>query len=536
MDKRKQNLKESNIEETSLKDGASSVSLGENTINKAGEFFKSQVPSKPEVQGALESSKKIVNNNIDVEVVKQQLLNKYPPDEDMDGVLKNEKTGTNKVVTRDQLFKKERENIFKKFWNFIKRNRRKAMVTGIATGISMASMAGNKTAEGVFGDTTNTKSANLKDTMDTKDSPLPLYTKSKTKEGAITPTGLNNSFFNNESNIKPGDLGKIAQKYGFRINNVLNFQTDLFAYLEKNKPEVIKRILEKYDQTAAGTLLDGKLGARTKIALEALLEGGGEVEIVNVEPEKPEVKIETDWNTFKTKGFKKAYAFFDKSPSMEQNKEELGNYILTATEQEIPMRVIGFTDVADTVLDAKNLKEGVENIKKMKTVNKTKELGIDVIIKEMQEKKDAEKAIALYASDEEFQDLTKLKLEEMAKIEKEKNVEFIFYVKINGKKNILSLNDLIAAFDQEWETRGRDIDIKNTKQGIINFQNELERTTDKKEIKEIKKNIAIFENRLKNFEKINVENFAITKKIGKDLTNAPNTTSFNSGIDISKNK
>lgn len=50
---------------------------------------------------------------------------------------------------------------------------------------------------------------------------------------------------------------------------ILHFR-DLFGYLEKNHPEIIAQVLEKYDLPNAGTLVDGKLGARTVFAASLL--------------------------------------------------------------------------------------------------------------------------------------------------------------------------------------------------------------------------------------------------------------------------
>lgn len=108
---------------------------------------------------------------------------------------------------------------------------------------------------------------------------IAVYPGGKTKEGATTPTGFNNSFFNNEYGVFEGDIESVAKKFGFRTDNVENFQTDMFRYLEKESPEDMKKIMGKYAMPAAGKMVDNILGVRVAFAVSLLknkIPGGGE--------------------------------------------------------------------------------------------------------------------------------------------------------------------------------------------------------------------------------------------------------------------
>ena len=60
---------------------------------------------------------------------------------------------------------------------------------------------------------------------------ISIYTKSNTKEGAITPTGRNNSFYENPYGITELTIKNLSKKYGFRYDSNVHLQEDLISYL-----------------------------------------------------------------------------------------------------------------------------------------------------------------------------------------------------------------------------------------------------------------------------------------------------------------
>lgn len=112
----------------------------------------------------------------------------------------------------------------------------------------------------------NTPSDSTKNTVE-------VYTKAKTEKGAITPTGLSNSFLENEYGVTPADIDSLANQYGFSTRDEAAFQKDLIEYAQKNDPEIIQYVLNHFGQTEYGIknkmapndyqqLLDGLLGVR----------------------------------------------------------------------------------------------------------------------------------------------------------------------------------------------------------------------------------------------------------------------------------
>ena len=112
---------------------------------------------------------------------------------------------------------------------------------------------------------TKTEKTIDKDSIENK-SGLTLYIESKTPEGAITPTGMNNSFLENEQDLTLEELVAFAEREGFRTDNNKHFQEDL----QKKYPEVVKKVLEKYGSTAADDFVDGMNGVRVKKVVETI--------------------------------------------------------------------------------------------------------------------------------------------------------------------------------------------------------------------------------------------------------------------------
>lgn len=82
-----------------------------------------------------------------------------------------------------------------------------------------------------------------------------------------TPTGKDNAFNKNNAGLTEEDVYKTAQELGFRTDNNINFQTDLFSYLQKHNPKAFEDMLKEYGLPKAGTPVDDMIGVRTLNAL-----------------------------------------------------------------------------------------------------------------------------------------------------------------------------------------------------------------------------------------------------------------------------
>jgi hypothetical protein len=188
---------------------------------------------------------------------------------------------------------------------------------------------------------------NNEDSLKNK-SNVKVYTSSKTKEGATTPTGLSNSFLENSYGVTESDIPAIANYFGFSTENNAAFQRDMYNYLKENKPELIKEILEKYGQTQKGGsidknasleeqikgLIDGNLGVRdafTIAQLKKILETIQEIqksspqEIMKEIPQ-PEgnyvINVRGDES-----GSKGVYFFFKTEDKFREATDKIGHYI-----------------------------------------------------------------------------------------------------------------------------------------------------------------------------------------------------------------
>ncbi len=241
-----------------------------------------------------------------------------------------------------------------------------------------------------------------------------------------------------------------------------------------------------------------------------------------IEKETPKISLETGGG-FNTDKFSEGYMLIDGSPSTAKHLKKFRKFTLKATKLDIPMKVIEFTDTADHVYEAKDLREAAEIINNLPIITKVTELALDVGIKELEKKEDQKPAFAFFGTDELLQNISKEKLDKLENIGNRKNIQFLFLVMLDEKELVLNLDGVRAAFNQKYEKMEREKDIELTKIGIGNFEKEInwcnkeiskgEKNT--KEIKELKSrikaaedNIVIFKKRLKNFESIDVDNLA----------------------------
>lgn len=373
-------------------------------------------------------------------------------------------------------------------------------------------------------------------------STVPLYTTSKTVEGSITPTGFNNSFFENEYGIKPSDIEVMAQKHGFSTKSAAAFQEDLINYVEAHHPEVLDSVLSKYGETSyakenrkdgiAG-LKDAKLGIRTAMIMSTLTktENGGGV-ILEPIPEKdttPEGGPENSTDVFNTNGYSSLDILFDVSPSMAQHKAYLAEKLKNNTS-DIPVQVIGFTDGIDTTATFSTPSEASEYLKEVKLVDKNTELLLPILEKKLQsmERKIDGKGKVVGLTDELLQKVSQSTLDSLQKLSVEKNVDLSFTVMVGEHTYILSLNDVQHAFDEaytqilpEIQMIEQGITIRTNQ--IAEWENELKTTTDNATIKDLKNKIEENKGEIESFQErkeqkqlVDISNF---NNIGTDLVN-----------------
>lgn len=103
---------------------------------------------------------------------------------------------------------------------------------------------------------------------------LVFYKGAQTVAGGITPTGKGNAITDSMFGLTEDKVYKTAYDHNFRTDNNKVFQEDLYNYLSKNRPDMIKTMWDTYGTTAKGvklpadqltlqTFTDGLLGART---------------------------------------------------------------------------------------------------------------------------------------------------------------------------------------------------------------------------------------------------------------------------------
>jgi hypothetical protein len=155
-----------------------------------------------------------------------------------------------------------------------------------------------------------------KDTTGAERHGLKLYTESKTPEGAITPTGYNNSFYENEQGLSLEEVLEFAKEEHLPVDDNQTFQ----KALEEKYPDIVKNVMEKYGQTNAGAFADNLLGVRVKEVMEAVREQHKTPEVSVKTPEKtPKVVHVKDGYVLNVRGDDKAgaYYFFDNKADFE---------------------------------------------------------------------------------------------------------------------------------------------------------------------------------------------------------------------------
>ncbi len=233
--------------------------------------------------------------------------------------------------------------------NWVSSKWKKAMtLLGLASALALPHKSEGKTAEDtlVKRDTIERTVGGGEDSLKKK-SNIKTYTTSKTKEGAITPTGLSNSFLENEYGVTEADISLIANHYGFSTESNAAFQKDMYNYLKENKPELIQEILEKYGQTQKGGsidknasleeqikgLIDGNLGVRdafTIAQLKKILETIQEIQKSSPQEIVKEIPQPTGKYVINVRGdepgSKGVYYFFEDEKEFMEATDAIGHY------------------------------------------------------------------------------------------------------------------------------------------------------------------------------------------------------------------
>ncbi len=459
------------------------------------------------------------------------------PEVDMDTFL-----GTKKIEETADTQPVVEESVQKKGWfgslvesgkNFLYKTKKPAAVTLGAIAMSMPAAAAtpNTTAEKIFSDSTLKKEAPAADTItaqNTKKNTIAFYTSSKTAEGAITPTGFNNSFFNNEFGITESDVISIAEKYGFRTDNEANFQKDVVEYVQKNNPEEITRVLKKYGPTNYAEenniapddykgLLDKNLGVRLADVLNTMKTTPPEV--TDSVPEEPQIdggdnNFEGSTNQdkiFNTNGYDKLVILFDVSPSMQQHKATLANELKSNTS-DLPVEVVGFTNKIDTSMTVANPAAASEVLKDIQLIDQDSELALDVLLEKLESSQNTqEKTLIVVSTDEALQGLTQEKLTKLKSLSKEKGADIQFTVLIGKQIHNLTLTDVQERFTDKYEkvnapelaqmTKG--VEIRNKIIEDIKKSNGSQ-----KEIDENEEEIKSIQERMSRWEQVTLSDFS----------------------------
>lgn len=296
---------------------------------------------------------------------------------------------------------------------------------------------------------------------------IPVYGGGKTELGRFTPTGYSNSFYENEYNLTPADLVTIAHAYKFPKKAETDgaaFQDAMYTYVEKNAPELIDSVIQKYQLPAAQKLRDEKLGRRDAFVAFHLLK---QIPPPQIQPEPipdsiPDTDIDTlpslepgVEKTFNLKGYKKLLLLVDKSPSMGPLVGDFLDYVLENNKdnEDLPVSITGYTMQADTAFDADNLEKAAAGIRAMSFENNnTVELTLDnaiTLLEEYQGFPDGQTVLSI-VTDEGLQGFTREKINTINRLAQEKNVTPLFVVLRDSKIHTLSMDDVSEKFEEEY--------------------------------------------------------------------------------------
>ncbi len=375
------------------------------------------------------------------------------------------------------------------------------MTLGLVTVAGTAS-AKTSDAEKNFSDSTGTsKEVKHKESSVSKTpkNTVPIYTQSKTPEGGITPTGLSNSFYENEFGITESDIGTLASQYGFSTGSALEFQSDLIDYMVEHHPDAIDGVMQKYGETKKGEgiqgLKDNMLGVRTAWLMGLLKHGTAELTIegkkVAYSTATPDTleggPTPSGSEIFNTTGYDKLVVLFDNSPSMYNHRADLAKD-LKKNISSVPVEVQTFTDSTTSSFTVDNPSEASSVLEKIDLKDQHKELAVDVSLEKLTSM-DVQigKTKMVICTDEQLQDVTQEKLAELQKLASEKNVDVVFSVIINETPYTLSIQDIQESFNDVLDGLNKSIQLREKQ--ITEFQQQLDQATKASEKKDLKNRI-----------------------------------------------
>ncbi len=392
--------------------------------------------------------------------------------------------------------------------------------TAAGVGAFFLSMFGAKaattheTAEKSLSDSSMKKEVKMKNINDslTKKNTVPLYTSSNTPEGGITPTGLSNSFYENEFGITESDIDMLGEKYGFSTNSPLEFQSDLIDYMMEHYPNAIDGMMKKYGETNKGKgiqgLKDNMLGARTAFLMGLLKNGNATLTIDGKEMRystaTPTLEGgSTGGEIFNTDGYQKLVILFDNSPSMYNHRAFLAKD-LKNNVSDVPVDVSGFSNSIDTTMTLASPAAASEVLKNIPIVDQKKELAVDIVTEKLQSMESANgKTKIVICTDEALQEVSKEKLTKLKQLSEQKGVDLIFSILINGKSHTLSLEEVQHSFEKTVGNFNHQIEVR--KKIIQDAQVELENTSSKKEKSRLEKEIQESQKDIEHFQKYTTE-------------------------------
>lgn len=216
-------------------------------------------------------------------------------------------------------------------------------------GVAILSGAAKEGTAALSSDSTDKKPKKIENikgyAKDSTEKSISIYTKARTKEGGITPTGKSNSFYENKSGLTEQDLFVIAEKYGFPTKSNYEAQSAMIDYLEAHHPEIITETLKEFGTTANQEkitgdkkdltrqemilgLKDGIFGARTAFMLEKFIEVDKDTPISKEHKEDTEqpkggyvINVRGDENN--SEG---VYFFFENEKDFLKATDEIGGY------------------------------------------------------------------------------------------------------------------------------------------------------------------------------------------------------------------
>lgn len=350
-----------------------------------------------------------------------------------------------------------------------------------------------------------------------------IYTQSKTREGAITPTGLNNSFYENKFGITEADIEVIAQKYGLSTESEASFQAGLVDYMAEHHPDVIEGVMKEFGSTNKGAGLEGlkdtHLGARTAFMMGLLKNGSAELTIdgkkITYSTATPD-SLEGGPNpsggeTFNTDGYQKLVVLFDNSPSMYKHRAFLAGQLGSNTS-DVDVEVLAFSNKVDAAMTFPTPKDASRELAKINIVDQNSELAIDVLAEKLQSMDVQQgKTKIVVCTDEALQSVRAEKLAEIQKLSTEKNIDVTFSVIINEIPYTLTLEDVQESYKTVIDGFTKSIELREKQ--IQEFQAQLKDATGKKsrdiekQIKQNQEEIAYYVGFLNGNKQINLDTF-----------------------------